>query len=58
MGLADGISIQPVIEVQSSVVKVVVVGGCGGNVAQHVYDTGLRDVSLPSVIPTARRCVT
>ncbi|MBO7506291.1 MAG: cell division FtsZ family protein [Paludibacteraceae bacterium] len=46
MGLADGISIQPVIEVQSSVVKVVGVGGCGGNVAQHVYDTGLRDVSF------------
>ncbi|MBR5694714.1 MAG: cell division FtsZ family protein [Paludibacteraceae bacterium] len=57
MDLSDDIVIQPVIEVQfPPVVKIVGVGGCGGNVAQHVYDLGLKEVSF-AVCNTDRKAL-
>lgn len=39
------LDIQPVITELSPIVKIVGVGGCGGNVVQHVYDSHVNEVS-------------
>ena len=53
----DDIVICPVIDNQfPPVVKIVGVGGCGGNVVQHVYESGLKEVTF-AVCNTDRKAL-
>lgn len=56
INVCEDIIIQPDLPDSNPIVKIVGVGGCGGNVVQHVYDLHVEDVSF-AVCNTDRKAL-